>query len=184
MTARDSLSRQVETAGQITAHRPCLTYGTATRIECIVRDMHGSHQGAVGILDASRRLVGLLTERDILRGIFGTHGETRAEYDRRHHKMSIYPESLVARDVMTTNPVCLYEDMPVEEALEQIKQNGFRFMPVVATHDAGKLRGIVSERELFWRTQEKLRRTVKMQESMLSYFISEPYGGASMEFTR
>lgn len=176
---RDNLSRQVETVGEITAHRPYLAFDAGERIENIVREMNNRHQGAVGILDAEHGLIGLLTERDILRKIFGVHGETPAEHEARHQRLSVYPEGLRARDVMTKDPLCLTDDMRVEDALDDISRHGFRFMPVVSRNAERRLSGIVSERELFWHTQEKLRRTVRSQNSLLSYFIQEPYCSAN-----
>jgi len=174
---RDSLARRVDTVGQIVAERPFLTFHTKESIEHIVREMQNKHHGAVGVTDAEGRLVGLLTERDVLRKIFGSYGESQAAFDERHHKLSIYPETLTAWDVMVPDPVCLFEDMPVENALDNIKEHGFRFMPVVKRNDQGKLTGIVSERELFWHTQEKTRRLVESQNNLLSYFMHhEPYG--------
>ena len=175
-----SLSRQVNTVGEITAHRPLLTFRPEDKIEHIVREMIKHHQGAVGITDLSGKLEGLLTERDILCKIFGTEGETQAQFDARNRHLSVYPGSLVARDVMTPKPVCLVENMLVEEALEKIKRNAFRYMPVLDRENGAKLVGIVSERELFWHTQEKLRRTIQTQTSLLSYFIHEPYGGGAV----
>lgn len=174
---RDSLSRRVDTVGQIVTERPYLTYHTKESIEHIVREMQSQHQGAVGVTNARGLLVGILTERDILRKIFGSHDESQAAFDERYHKLSIYPGTLSAWDVMMPDPVCLLEDMPVENALDEIKRYGFRFMPVVKRSDKGKLTGIVSERELFWHTQEKTRRVMESQNKLLSYFMHhEPYG--------
>jgi CBS domain-containing protein len=177
--------KKAETVGEITRSRQLLTFRPEEKIEHVVHEMIRHRQGAVGITEESSAgpLAGLLTERDILRKIFGTHGETQAQHDARHHRLSIYPASLLARDVMTRKPVVLTEDMAVDAALDKIKREGFRFMPVVKSGDKTRLVGIVSERELFWHTQEKLRRTIEDQSTMLSYFIQEPYGcGRSMEF--
>lgn len=178
--ARDSLSKRVDTVGQIVSDRPYLSFQAQEGIEHIVREMQNQHQGAAGITDIGGRLAGFLTERDILRKIFGAHGESQAAFDDRHHKLSIYPETLSACDVMEPDPVCLFEDMPVENALNDIKRYGFRFMPVVKRNDKSKLTGIVSERELFWHTQEKTRRMIESQNNLLSYLMHhEAYGCGS-----
>ena len=177
----DSLSRRINTVGEITAGRPLLTFRAEDKIEHIVREMIKRHEGAVGITDADAagKLVGLLTERDILCKIFGTDGETQAQFNERNQHLSVYPGSLVARDVMISQPICLVEHMLVDEGLEKIKRHSFRYMPVVDKEGGKKLVGIVSERELFWHTQEKLRRTIQAQTNLLSYFIHEPYGGGA-----
>lgn len=182
---RDSLSRKMDTVGEITLNRLLLKFGAEERIEHIVREMIRNQQGAVGITDTngSGKLIGLLTERDVLRKIFGTHEETQAQFDARNQHLDVYPGTLLARDAMTRNPVCLTEDMQVGTALEKIKRYGFRFMPVVRKDDESRLVGIVSEREIFWHAQEKLQRTIQTQSSLLSYFVREPYGcgGTSLE---
>lgn len=169
--------KAIDTVGQIIHQRPYLTFNLKETIEYIVREMQTGHYGAVGVINNDNNLVGMLTERDILRAIFGTHGESDLAHDKRHHKLSVYPETLTAQDVMVRNPICLFEDMPVETALENIKDYGFRFMPVVKREDRTKLTGIVSERELFWHTQEKNRRMMAKQNTLISYFMHhEPYG--------
>lgn len=176
---RDSLTRRVDTVGEVTVNRPMLTFRADDKVEHIVREMIKHHQGAVGITDtnASGKLVGLMTERDILRKIFGVHGETQAQFDERNQNLDVYPGTLLAQDVMTQNPVCLTDDMLIGDALENIKKHGFRYMPVVKRDNKELLVGIVSEREVFWHAQEKMRRTIQTQSQLLQYFIAEPYGG-------
>jgi CBS domain-containing protein len=178
---------RAETVGEITAGRPFLTFPAEGKIEHIVREMIRHSQGVAGIMapEAPGYLAGLLTERDILRKIFGTHSETEAQYDARQQHLSIYPGSLLAQDVMTLNPVCLTEDMPIEKALDKIRKHGFRYMPVVKKDDERIITGIVSERELFWHAQERFNRTIRVQGNLLSYFIHEPYGaGMAMDVTQ
>lgn len=183
-TMHDSLLRNAETVGEITANRTFLAFDAEEKIEYIVREMINHRQGAVGITSKGSKFIGLLTERDILRKIFGTHNETQAQHDKRQHELSIYPSSLLAKDVMTKAPACLTDNMLVEEALDDIKRHGFRYMPVVSKNDKEKIVGIVSERELFWHAQERFDHTIRTQSSLLSYFIREPYGGgANVEVT-
>lgn len=177
--ASDSLTRRVDTVGEITEKRTLLTFRSEDKIEHIVREMIKHHQGAVGVTDtdASGKLVGLLTERDILRKIFGVHGETQAQFDERNQNLDVYPGTLLAQDVMTRDPVYLTDDMLIGDALEKIKQHDFRYMPVVKRGNNELLVGIVSEREVFWHAQEKMRRTIQTQTQLLQYFIAEPYCG-------
>ena len=179
----DSLLTRAETVGEITAHRALLTFSAEESMEHVVREMIKHRLGAVGVVEESSEiLVGMLTERDIMRKIFGTHEETQAQYDSRQQHLSIYPVSLMAKDVMTKEPVCLTDNMQIEEALDKIKRYGFRYMPVVKKDDGGEIVGIVSERELFWHAQERFNRTIRTQSNLLSYFIHEPYGsGATIE---
>ncbi len=53
---------------------------------------------------------------------------------------------MLVRERMSTQPVLCAPDLPVAEALEQMKQKRIRRMPVVDKH--GKLVGIVSDKDL------------------------------------
>lgn len=166
-----------DTVDGIINGRPYLTFRETESIEFIVREMHKYHQGAVGVIDEKGRLAGLITEHDILQKIFGAHGESRADFTHRQEKLSVMPAELTAADLMVTDPVCLTGDMKVEDALDMIKHYGFRFMPVVNALSPREITGLVSERELFWYTQEKIQRLLKEKDACLSYFMGcEPYG--------
>ncbi len=183
--AKDGLTRMADTVAEITAGRNLLIFRPEDKIEHIAREMNKHRQGAVGITedDAAGKLVGLLTERDILRKIFGTDGETQEQFDARNHNLSVYPGTLLAKDVMTINPVCVTGDMRIEDALNKIRSHAFRYMPVLDRQGGNKLIGIVSGRELAWHVHDKLRQTIQTQSGFLSFFIQEPYcnGGAAVE---
>lgn len=173
-------SKSMQTAdrvGEIIGERCFLKFTPRQSVEHIVREMQKHHQGAVGIVDTADRLIGLVTERDILRKIFGADDETVQDWDQRQVNLSRLPGKLTAWDVLIPDPKCLEADMPVEDALEIIKGCGFRYMPVITQDGRKKLLGIVSERELFWYTQDKIRRIMEQKDNLLSYFMHhEPYG--------
>jgi CBS domain-containing protein len=77
-----------------------------------------------------RFLVGILTERDVLRAT--ASGENLAT-------------SLVS-DWMTPNPQAASPETPVEEAAQIMLLNGFRHLPIV---DGREVCGVVSLRDLF-----------------------------------
>lgn len=181
--------KRADIVADIIKDRSYLYFYTTDSIEHIVHNMQKQHQGAVGIVDGTRRFIGLITERDILRKLFGSEEESDASYQSRQQQLSIYPKELTAWDVVIPNPACLTPDTPIEDALEIIKERGFRFMPVITPvikpnaknakkEQTGKeLVGIVSERELFWHTQEKIQRQLRDKDTFLSYFMGhEAYG--------
>jgi CBS domain-containing protein len=84
--------------------------------------------GSAVVLDYGR-LIGILTERDVLRAVA----------DRIHSS-----EARV-REWMTTDPVTATEDTPAEEAAKTMLDNGFRHLPVVSGERAV---GIVSIRDV------------------------------------
>jgi CBS domain-containing protein len=84
--------------------------------------------GSAVVLDYGR-LIGILTERDVLRAVA----------DRIHSS-----EARV-REWMTTDPVTATEETPAEEAAKTMLDNGFRHLPVVSGERAV---GIVSIRDV------------------------------------
>ena len=92
-----------------------------------VRSMDDRRVGAVLVLEGER-LVGVFTERDVLRAV--AHGLT--------------PEATVG-EWMTHGPETIEPDETAEHAAVLMIHGGFRHLPVV---DAGKVVGILSIRDL------------------------------------
>lgn len=82
--------------------------------------------GAVAVLDYGR-LVGVLTERDMLKAMAGR----------------VHTSDARAREWMTPDPITAPPDMPLEEAQEIMLANGFRHLPVI---QGERVVGIVSLR--------------------------------------
>ena len=86
---------------------------------------HGT--GAVLILDDAR-LVGILTERDIVFRVVARALES---------------QTTAVSEVMTPSPMTVSPDRTFGHALMQMQKNGFRHLPVM---DEGRVLGIVSAR--------------------------------------
>jgi CBS domain-containing protein len=84
--------------------------------------------GSLVIL-ADQQIVGILTERDILRTV-----ATGQEIS------SVVVDDVMTRDVVTTTP-----DTPVRDAARTMAQHWIRHLPVV---DEGRLVGILSQRDI------------------------------------
>ena len=80
----------------------------------------------------NRRLVGLFTERDVLERVATRLAEVR---------------KLPVREVMTTNPIVVYETDPAGTALSAIAVAGYRHVPVLAVND--EVVGVISPRRVF-----------------------------------
>lgn len=78
------------------------------------------------------RLMGLFTERDALERVATHFAEVK---DRP------------VREVMTTNPIVLYETDPAGAALSAIAVAGFRHVPVLDVHE--RVVGVLSPRRVF-----------------------------------
>ena len=92
-----------------------------------VRSMEERRVGAVLVLEGER-LVGVFTERDVLRAV----------------AQGLSPDSTVG-DWMTRGPETIEPDDTAEHAAVLMIHGGFRHLPVV---DAGKVAGILSIRDL------------------------------------
>src|SRR2546421_60662 len=92
--------------------------------------------GAVVVSDFGR-MIGIFTERDLMRAVAGRVHSSEAR----------------VREWMTPDPVTMTEDASVEEAGETMIERGFRHIPVVAGERAV---GIVSIRDVAeWRLKER-----------------------------
>lgn len=92
----------------------------------VAQKMVDAKTGAAAVLDYGR-LVGILTERDMLKAMAGR----------------VLTSDARAREWMTPDPITVEADVPLEEAQQIMLSNGFRHLPVV---ERGRVVGIVSLR--------------------------------------
>ena len=88
--------------------------------------------GSALVLDGDR-LVGIFTERDVLRAV-------GSDFDAEHHPVT---------EFMTKDPKTIGPDVEAGEALASMFAFGFRHLPVV---EGGKVIGVVSMRDVTQRT--------------------------------
>lgn len=129
-----------------------------TRVVAVVSDMPVSaiasllldrHISAVPVIDEERRILGIVSEGDLIRRgktterrswWLATYGDAKAlarEFVKTH--------GLYATDVMTREVVTVTEDTPVSTIAELLEQKGIKRVPVVRH---GRLVGIVSRADL------------------------------------
>ncbi|MBA3380436.1 MAG: CBS domain-containing protein [Actinobacteria bacterium] len=107
--------------------RGLLSVAPAAALTEVAADMNERRVGAVVVLEGDR-LVGILTERDILRAV----GEGRVEGTR-------------VADCMTQHPETIEPSESTDTAATLMIHGGFRHLPVV---EDGTVVGIVSIRDL------------------------------------
>ncbi|MFN0155133.1 MAG: CBS domain-containing protein [Gaiella sp.] len=107
--------------------RDILSVSPQAELAAAAQRMSGGRVGAVVVLDGDR-LLGILTERDVLRAV----GEGRVE-------------GSVVADWMTGDPETIEPTETTDMAATLMIHGGFRHLPVVA---GGKVIGIVSIRDL------------------------------------
>jgi CBS domain-containing protein len=117
-----------KTVGDVMA-KDALTVEPSDTIGEAAEKMHEGDVGAVIVVEDMVRIVGIITERDLLRAI--------AQRAR--------PADARVRQWMTTDPVTIDPDTPIEDAAKIMFDRNFRHLPVVRD---GRPLGIVSLRRL------------------------------------
>ena len=115
--------------GDATVCGPDMTVADAATVMVV------QHIGSLGVFD-SGRLVGIFTERDVLRAVAG-------DCDL---------EVCTVEQFMTPEPDSLEPDVDVVDAAEWLLATGYRHLPVIAD---GHLLGIASIKDVLWAINEK-----------------------------
>jgi CBS domain-containing protein len=116
MTIGDFMSRNVLSVA------PEDTIGEAAQL------MADANVGSSVVLEHGR-LIGILTERDLLRAM----------------AQRVHPSEARVREWMTAEPVAVSESTSADEAARLMVENGFRHLPVV---DGDRTLGVVSLRDV------------------------------------
>jgi CBS domain-containing protein len=119
--------------------KDALTVEPSDTIGEAAEKMHAGDVGAVIVVENMVRIVGIITERDLLRAI--------AQRAR--------PADARVRQWMTIDPVTIDPDTPIEEAAQIMFDRNFRHLPVVKD---GRPLGIVSLRRLSKTAFESVQR--------------------------
>ena len=122
-------------------------------IRRVAEIMKSEDVGSVPVVDSksTRRLVGIVTDRDIVVKVLAGSGQV---------------ESATVRDAMTANPASVREDEDVNRAVALMSERQVRRMPVVDAE--GKLAGIIAQADVATRVK-KDQQTGELVEA-----ISEP----------
>ncbi len=109
---------------------PPITVHRDTSIEDAARKMYENRVGSVLVVDEEGKLVGIVTERDILYAV------VRGKVGR----------GLPVWDIMTDNPITARPDEPLIEAIERMREANIRHLPVV--DEEGRPVGVLSLRDV------------------------------------
>jgi len=127
-----------------------VSIGPSARIADVAALMSKERIGAVVVLEADERIVGIVSERDITRGL-ADHGGDLME-------MSI--DRIMTQDVVTCAP-----DDGIDRLMRKMTTGRFRHLPVV---DKAKMVGIVSIGDIVKHRLEEL----ESEASMLQDYIA------------
>jgi citrate synthase len=110
-------------------HKPAVVVPNSITLAQASVILDGANVGAAAVLDGRGKLIGMVSERDLLRSV--GHG--------------IDPATTMVEEVMTTNPVTVSVTDTVEEGLNVFRERRFRHLPVM---DGDKVAGILSIRHV------------------------------------
>lgn len=164
-----------ETVGSVETSNLCLTFQPDQAIKIILNAMQATRVGAAGVIDAQSNLVGILTEREILRHVFAMLEDPAIDLAN----LSQHVSDLRVRDVMTPQPEVLDDTMEAEAALTVMTKLGYRYMPIVSHENPKKMLGIADQRELARHVGSRLadaRSEMAAKDTLLVHMLSEPYG--------
>ena len=120
---------------------PVITIDADARVIDAAEQLSANQITSMPVLDADGRLVGMISELDILRGRLAH--DPRSHMRRDEHDMPD-PDKTV-RSVMTPVVVCLTEFADVADIAETMVEGEMRAIPIV---DGPRILGIVSRRDL------------------------------------
>ena len=112
------------------AHQRLVTCLPTDTIEAVAKAMHAHSVGALPVCETGIRMVGIISERDLVR-IFAT-----TDWDELRN--------LRVRDVMTTRVMSCAPDETMQAAEQLMRRHHFRHVPVV---EAGRVVGMLSIRD-------------------------------------
>ncbi|HZT26982.1 MAG TPA: CBS domain-containing protein [Pseudolabrys sp.] len=99
-------------------------------LNAVAKLMYAHNIGALPVCELGTRMVGIISERDLVRA-FARTDLSELQYLR-------------ARDVMTTRVVSCGPDADIRDAQELMRTNGFRHLPVMID---GRVQGMLSIRD-------------------------------------
>jgi CBS domain-containing protein len=111
-------------------NRPAITIGPEETVSEAIRKLNRFDRGALPVLDSQKELVGIISERDVIRKCFTEDGK--------------FKDSPIS-EVMTRTVAIGTPDDNLDYAVSVMKQKRIRHLPVV---EEGQVVGMVSMRDL------------------------------------
>lgn len=148
MAMERPISELIREAGVLIHTRP------KTTVQAAVATMSEHNVGSIVVIDDDRNPVGIFTERDLLNRVVAK---------------GIDPETTPLSEVMTTDLMIISGDTARGRALNIMKENHIRHLPVA---DGDELVGIVSLRDLL---SFEMKRREQEVEQLREYVYEKPY---------
>ena len=139
----------IKNLSKIKSNNPCFSFNHDSTVSEIADLMDLKDIGAVPVLDSDNVLIGILSERDIVRKLVKTGRDS---------------DLVTANDIMTKEIKSIYLDTTVVEAQKIMTENNIRHLPVVDENK--KLINFLSQRDLIINPTKK-----KKQLMIISFFL-------------
>jgi CBS-domain-containing membrane protein len=112
----------------------------------VARLLADNDLSSVPVLSGGGRVLGVVSEADVLRREERSFSRLGAGLPRRTHRERAQAEALTASELMTAPAITIHPDAPLGAAARLMNAHHVRRLPVV--NPAGELIGIVSRRDL------------------------------------
>ena len=123
-----------------------VTVDRATPYKQVARMLAEHDVSALPVLSGGGRVLGMVSEADVLRKEERSFGRLSAGLPRRTHHEKEQAEALTAGELMTSPAVTIHPDAPLGAAARLMNGHHIRRLPVV--NPAGELIGVVSRQDL------------------------------------
>lgn len=143
MVTVSQIDRIVNNRGQV-----YVIQATATVAEA-ARGMRDMNVGSLVVIDKSRNLIGIVTERDILGKVVAA---------------DVSPDAITVSEIMTSPIISCQPDTSVDTAQRMMAQHGVRHLPLV--HDGVPV-GMVSSRDIMAQQLRETKQTLGRQSEVL-----------------
>ncbi len=119
------------TVFQSISQRHVLSVSPTATVHAAASVMTRANCGSVLIVDISGKLLGIVTERDLMTKVLAR---------------SMDPQTTTMTEIMTRNPYCVTPDTKVTDAVLMMIERGFRHLPIVSQDN--KILGVFSSRDV------------------------------------
>jgi CBS domain-containing protein len=141
---------------------PVVTVTPETSFKDLVRLLRRRRVSGLPVVDQTGKLVGIVSEADVLNKIEKRAPETYVMESKTHRTDRSRAEALDVASAMSTDVVSVRPDLPIALAAREMHTRGYKRLPVV--DEKGTLVGIVSRGDLlmvFMRTDREVRAEVR-----------------------
>lgn len=118
------------TVFQSTSHKHVLSLGPGANVWEAACAMTRANCGSVLVMEPPDKLLGIVTERDLMTRVLAR---------------GLEPRQTTLAQVMTPQPICVPPETEVSDAVVLLMERGFRHLPIVGPN--GKILGVFSIRD-------------------------------------